>query len=168
MVSGLPVITIPEKSCESCIVAKQTRRPFKAQLEMRSNERLEVIHSDVCGPLETPTLAGNRYFITFIDEFSRMTWVFLMQFKSEALEIFKRFKVRTEKEVERQIKLLRTDGGGEYTSIKFEEYCRAHGIMHEVIAPYTPQHNGLAERRNRTIMNMARSMLKEKRVAREL
>ncbi|WVZ01111.1 hypothetical protein V8G54_027180 [Vigna mungo] len=168
MVSGLLDIVVPDKSCEVCIIAKQTRRPFKTHLVMRSKERLEVVHSDVCGPMETPTLSGNRYFVTFVDEFSRMTWVFLIKLKSEALEVFKRYKNQVENESERQIKLLRTDGGGEYTSHEFKKYCSDQGIIHEITAPYTPQHNGLAERRNRTIMNMVRSLLKEKSITREL
>ncbi|WVY95082.1 hypothetical protein V8G54_034170 [Vigna mungo] len=129
-----------------------------------------VISEDsyVCGPMKTPTLSGNRYFITFVDEFSCMTWVFLIKFKSDVLEVFKRYKKQVENESERRIKLLRTDDGREYTTHEFKEYCCAQGIIHEVIAPYTPQHNGLAERRNRTIMNMAWSLLKEKGVIREL
>ncbi|WVZ17444.1 hypothetical protein V8G54_010426 [Vigna mungo] len=168
MVSGLPEIVMSEGSCETCIIAKQTKRPFKTHLQIRSKELLQVVHSDVCGPMETPTLSGNRYFVTFVDEFSRMTWVFLIKFKSEVLEVFKKYKKQVENESERRIKLLRTDGGGEYTSHEFEEYCCAQGITHEIIAPYTPQHNGLAERRNRTIMNMARSLLREKGVIRRL
>lgn len=135
---------------------------------MRSKEHLQVVHSDVCGPMETPTLSGNRYFVTFVDEFSRMTWVFLIKFKSEVLELFKKYKKRVENESERRIKLLRTDGGGEYTSHEFNKYCSDQGIIHEITAPHTPQHNGLAERRSRTIMKMVRSLLKEKGLTCEL
>jgi hypothetical protein len=80
------------------------------------------------------------------------------------LQQFKSFKIMVEKQSERQIKILRSDGGGEYTSHDFKEFCAANGIQHEVIAPYTTQHNGIAERRNRTIMNMTRCMLKEKQL----
>ncbi|WVY95704.1 hypothetical protein V8G54_027855 [Vigna mungo] len=140
MVSGLPCITQPKKECETCIIGKQTRRPFRSQLEMRSRERLEVVHSDM-------------YFI---------------KQKCEVLEIFKHFKKLTKKEIEKNLKLLRTDGDGEYTSREFKHFCKENGIVHEVTAPHTPQHNGLAERRNRTILNMARCMIKEKSVARFL
>ncbi|WVY89239.1 hypothetical protein V8G54_034753 [Vigna mungo] len=144
MVSKLPNITQPRKECESCIVGKQARRPFKKQLEPRSKERLEVLHSDVCGLIEPPTLAGNKYFVMFVDEFSRMIWVFFMKQKNE------------------------NRWWGEYTSREFEVFYQDNGIIHEVIAAYTPEHNGLAERRNKTIMNMARCMLKEKNVVHEL
>ncbi|MCH84599.1 retrovirus-related pol polyprotein from transposon tnt 1-94, partial [Trifolium medium] len=129
---------------------------------MRANSALGVIHSDICGPFENPTLAGNKYFITFVDEYTRMIWLYTIKLKSEALYIFKKFKVLVEKESEKSIKILRTDGSGEYTSKEFEAFCVNEGIIHEVTAPYTPQHNGLAERRNRTILDMARSMLKQK------
>lgn len=106
------------------------------------------MHSDICGPMESSTLAGNKYFSTFVDEFSRMAWVFLIQMKSEALEVFKRFKIKVETESGKTIKILRTDGRGEYMSHAFEKFCQDSGVTHEVMAPYTPQHNGLTERRN--------------------
>lgn len=168
MVSRLPGIIIPQKLCESCIVGKQARIPFQARLEMRSKEQLEVVQSDICGSLEVPTLAGNRYFIIFIDKFSRMVWVYLIKLKSKALEMFKRFMASVERETGRQVKVFRIDGGGEYTSFHFESFCQNCGITHEVIAPYTPQHNGLVERRNKIVMNMARCLLREKTVSREL
>jgi transposase InsO family protein len=106
--------------------------------------------------------AGNRYFISFIDEFSKMMWIYLIKAKSESFDVFKKFKKKVEKKCEKSIKILRTDGGGEYTLNEFERFLVEQGIEHEVTAPYTPQHNGLAERRNRTVLNMVRSMLREK------
>lgn len=111
---------------------------------------------------EVPSLGGNRYFITFVDEFARMMWLYTIKLKSEALEVFKKFKILIEKENDKSIKILRTDGGGEYTSKEFENFRINQGIVHEVKTPYTPQHNGLAERRNITLLNMARSMIKQK------
>ena len=91
-----------------------------------------------------------------------MIWLFTIKLKSEALSVFKNLKILIEKESEKSIKILRTDGGGEYTSKDFEDFCKSEDIVHEVTPPYTPQHNGLAERRNRTLLNMARSMIKQK------
>jgi len=91
-----------------------------------------------------------------------MIWLFTIKLKSEALETFKRVKILVEKENDKSIKILRTDGGGEYTSKEFEAFCTSQGVVHKVTAPYTPQHNGLAERRSRTLLNMTRSMLKQK------
>jgi hypothetical protein len=93
-----------------------------------------------------------------------MMWVYLIKTKDEVFNVFKKFKVLVEKQAERAIKILRTDGGGEYTSQDFRDFCTTMGITHEVTAPYTPHHNGLCERRNRTIMDMTRCMLKEKKL----
>ena len=162
MVSGLPTTTMPQRVCEFCMAGKQPRNSFQSSLAMRASAVLEVVHSDICGPFEVQSLGGNKYFITFVDEFSRMLWVFLIKYKSEALEMFEKFKTAAERQSGKLLKILRTDGGGEYTSKEFEAFCVKHGISHEVTAPYTPQHNGLAERRNRTLLNMVRSMIKEK------
>lgn len=90
--------------------------------------------------------------------------MFLIKAKSEVLEVFKRFETSTETESGKVIKILRTDGGGEYTSLAFDEFCKNEGIKHEVIAPYRPQHNGLIERRNHTVMNMVRCLIREKKL----
>ncbi|RDX74739.1 hypothetical protein CR513_45469, partial [Mucuna pruriens] len=110
---------------------------------------------------------GNHYFISFVDDFSRKLWVYLIKRKGEAFEVFKRFKAMVEKQCGCFIKVLKTDGGGEYTSHDFHFYCDKEGIIHEVIAPYTPQHNGKTERMNRTFMNMARCMLKDKNMPKQ-
>ncbi|GAU42845.1 hypothetical protein TSUD_387380 [Trifolium subterraneum] len=162
IVNGLPIIKVPEKVCKVCMIGKQTRKSFKSEIPSRARNQLEVVHSDVCGPFEVATLAGNRYFISFVDEFSRMMWIYLIKAKSESFDVFKKFKKKVEKESEKSIKIFRTDGGGEFTSNEFKQFLVDQGIEHEVTAPYTPQHNGLAERRNRTVLNMVRSMLREK------
>ncbi|CAJ2645977.1 unnamed protein product [Trifolium pratense] len=162
LVYGLPKFKTKKSICEICVKSKHSRKPFVAEMPKRASGVLQVIHSDICGPFEVASLGGSKYFITFVDEYSRMIWLYTLKLKSEALEVFKKFKVLIEKESEKSIKILRTDGGGEYTSKEFENFCTNQGITHEVTAPYTPQHNGLAERRNRTVLDMARSMIKQK------
>ena len=162
LVSGLPVLDANKKTCETCLKGKQSRISFVSEKPKRSKTALEVIHSDICGPFEVPTIRGSKYFITFVDEHTRMLWLYTIKLKSEALEVFKKFKILVEKESEKSIKILRTDGGGEYTSMSFEEFYSNEGISHEVTSPYALQYNGLAERRNITILDMARSMLKKK------
>ena len=100
--------------------------------------------------------------MSFIDEFTRKMWIYFIKQKSEVFNIFKKFKLLSEKQSDEVIKVLRTDGGGEYNSHEFQVFCDEEGIIHEVTSPYTPQHNGVAERRNRTILNMARNMMKGK------
>lgn len=121
-----------------------------------------MIYNDACGPLESQSFGGNSYFVSFIDEYTRMMWVYLIDKKSEVLEVFKKFKVLVEKQSGSSLKIVRSDGGGEYTSLEFQKYCDDEGIVQGITAPYTPQHNGIAERRNRSILNMARSMLKRR------
>jgi len=167
MVIGELNVKIPEKSCSICLVGKHSRSAFKSELKMRAKHVLNVVHSDIGGPTEVPTYIGNRYFITFVDECSRMLWLYLIKLKSDAFKVFHKFKVLAEKQSGMKLKILKTDGGGEYTSRDFESYCTNQGIIHEVTAPYTLQHNGLAERRNRSLLDMARSMLKENKLHHE-
>lgn len=91
-----------------------------------------------------------------------MSWVYFLKFKSEAFEQFVKFKTLVEKQKGINLKILRTDRGGEFTSGEFNQYCEKHGIHKELTAPYTPEQNGVAERKNRTIVEMSRSMLKSK------
>ena len=169
MVIGLPeTLTVPGKVCEGCLVGKQPRNAFKKQMHMRAKGLLKVVYSDVCGPFEELSLGKNKYFVTFIDEYSRMIWLYLIKAKSEVFSVFKRFKLMTENQSGKLVQILRTNGGKEYLSNEFEAYCSENGMLHEVTAPYTPQHNGMAERRNRMILNMAKSMIKQKKLPHSL
>ena len=109
-------------------------------------------------------MAKKWYFITFIDDFSRKTWVYFLMEKLEAFSIFKSYKARVEKETGTYIRSLRTDRGGEFTSQEFTNFCNEHGIHRQLTVPYTPQQNGVAKRKNCTIMNMVRSMLTVKQI----
>ncbi|MCH79927.1 copia-type polyprotein [Trifolium medium] len=162
LVNGLPAIKIPKDICQHCFLRKQSRKLFAKEIAMRAKQILDVVYTDVCGPFDTLSLGGSKYFVSFIDEFSRMMWIQLMKSKDEVLQNFKSFKLEVKNQSGKKIKVLRSDGGGEYTSHEFSAFCEANGIKHEIIAPYTPQHNGMAERRNRTVMNMTRYMLKQK------
>jgi hypothetical protein len=168
MVTGLPRIHIPEEICEECVKSKQHRGSFSKDAVSKTKSTLEVVYSDVCGPMQVDSYGGNKYFVSFIDDFSRKMWTYLLNKKSEVLGIFKKFKLLVERQSGNKLKTLRTDGGGEYVSHDFADFCESEGIIHEVIPPYTPQQNGSAERRNRTIMNMVRCMLKGKNLPKEL
>jgi len=116
MVHGLLQIEIPKQLCVECCVSKQPRNFFKSEIPIRSKRKLEVIYSDVCGPFEVKSLGGNSYFVSFIDEFTRKMWIYLIKQKNEVFNIFKKFKLWSEKQSDKVIKVLRTDGGGEYNS----------------------------------------------------
>jgi transposase InsO family protein len=121
-----------------------------------------LIHADICGPITLGSFSGNEYFITFIDDYSRKCWVYFLEKKSEAFETFKKFKVMVEKMTGKNIRSLRLDRGDEYLSNQFKSYYKNYGIRRFLAAPYTLQQNGVAERKNRTIPDMVRSMIKTK------
>lgn len=116
--------------------------------------KLEVIHSYVRGPFEMKSQGGNMYFVSLIDYYIRKIWIYFLKKKSEVFETFKKFKSFAEKQASSVIKMLRTGGGGEYISLEFTRFYNNEGITHVVMAPYTPQHNGIVERRNMTLVNM--------------
>ena len=122
------------------------------------------MHYDLCGPINPPSNSQIRYFISFINDFSRKTWIYFVLEKSEAFHQFKAFKAFVEKQTRLFIKCLRTDRGGEYNSIAFKEVCKAHGIKRQLTTAFTPQQNGVAERKNRAVMNMVRAALLVKEV----
>jgi hypothetical protein len=146
------------KFCEACVGGKSAREPFRSG-EIKSSEILDLVHSDVCGPMQTKSLGGSYYFITFIDDFSRCVRVYTMKKKDEAFDKFREYEALMRNHTGKKIRTLRTDGGGEYTSSKFENFLKQKGIRHEICSPYSPQQNGVAERMNRTLMEAARSML---------
>ncbi|KAK8569059.1 hypothetical protein V6N12_007591 [Hibiscus sabdariffa] len=144
--------------CESCLLGKMTKAPFSGKDE-RASDLLGLIHSDVCGPMNTQARGGYQYFITFTDDFSRYGYIYLMRHKSEALERFKEFKNEIQKQHGKSIKALRSDRGGEYLSQDFDELLKECGIVSQLTPPGTPQCNGVSERRNRTLLDMVRSMM---------
>ncbi|KAJ0492733.1 putative RNA-directed DNA polymerase [Helianthus annuus] len=142
--------------CETCVEAKQTKSSFK-KVE-RITEPLEMIHTDVCDLKAIPTRGGNRYFITFIDDSTRYCYVYLLKSKDEAIDKFILFKAEVENQLNRKIKVVRSDRGGEYVS-PFIDICAKSGIIHELMAPYSPKSNGIAERKNHTLKEMMNAMM---------
>jgi len=159
MVYGLPILKNPSQMCSICMAGKQQRHSFPKKSTWRASKPLQLIHSDLCGAITPESHSKKRYVITFIDDYSRKMWSYFLQEKSEAFDAFKRFKSLVEKASGDKILCLCTDRGGEFTSSEFNEYCSTHGITRQLIAAYSPQQNGVAERRNRTLMNMVRCML---------
>ena len=115
-----------------------TKRPFKTK-GYRAKEPLELIHSDVCGPINVKARGGYEYFITFIDDYSRYGYVYLMQRKSETFEKFKEFRAEVENQLGKTLKALRSDRGGEYLDIEFKDYLIENEIISQLTASGTPQ-----------------------------
>jgi len=123
-----------------------------------------VVHLDICGPMETLSLNGERYFITFTDETSGRVSINLLHSKDQALASFQAYSARAEKVSGKEIKSLRSDGGGEYMNNQFKKYLENAGIQHRVTPPYSPSQNGLAERMNRTLVESGRCMLADSKL----
>ena len=141
-------------------MGKMTKTPFTGHSE-KANNLLGLIHSDVCGPLSSNARGGFQYFITFTDDFSRYGYVYLMKHKSESFEMFKIFKNEVQNQLGKSIKALRSDRGGEYLSQEFIDHLTDCGIVSQLTPPGTPQWNGVCERRNRTLLDMVRSMMSQ-------
>ncbi|KAF1328946.1 Gag-pol polyprotein, partial [Globisporangium splendens] len=157
---GIDITSVSKwELCGGCALGKQTRVSFQSTTPERAKNVLDVVHSDVCGPMQTSTFSDKRYFVTFIDDKSRFCVVFLLRSKSEALDKFVQFVKFAETQTGRRVKVLRSDNGGEYVSNKFAAFCRDRGIVQQFTPPYTPQLNGVAERMNRTLVESARCML---------
>jgi len=117
---------------------------------------LGLIHIDLVDLKQTITRGGKKNFVTFIDDYSRYTKVYLIKHKDEAFDMFLSYKTEVENQLDK-IKRIRSDKGGEYVS--FNDYCVKEGIIHEVTPPYSPESNGIAERKNRTLKEMMNVML---------
>lgn len=150
--------SLPEEKCKVCLMGKQTRASYKVRGK-RCRGLLELIHTDVNGPLPAESLGGHKYFVTFIDDFSKKTFLYPMKMKSEVYDKMIHFKNLVETQLGMKIKAVRSDNGGEFVNKKMDELFENNGIIHQKTIPYTPQQNGVAERYNRTILERVRCML---------
>ncbi|XXG58369.1 hypothetical protein AAC387_Pa04g0693 [Persea americana] len=144
--------------CEHCIFGKQCRVKFRTAVH-RTKGTLDYIHSDLWGPSRVPSLGGGLYMLTFIDDYSRKVWVYILKHKREAFVQFKQWKAMVEKQTGKQFKRLRTDNGLEFCNSAFNEFCKNEGIVRHRTVRNTPQQNGVAEWMNRTILEKTRCIL---------
>ena len=118
-----------------------------------------MIHSDVWGPSRIKSMIGTRWFILFVDDHTRITWVFLMKEKSEVGKIFKNFNIMIQTQFHTKIQIFRTDNAKEYFKHILGDYLQSEGIIHQSSCVDTPQQNGVAKRKNRHILEVARSLM---------
>lgn len=161
LVLGTPTFLQQDFSCKVCVENKQTTNPFPKHSNTKCQELLELVSSDVCGPMRTTSLGGARYFVTFIDHKSRWVTVYFLKSKDEVKEAFMKYKSFVENQKDRKIKILRTDNGLEYCGKSFNRELEKAGIKREYTTPHTPQQNGIAERMNRTLVEMARCLISQ-------
>jgi hypothetical protein len=159
MVEGLPAINFTSGVCQGCILGKHPEKKFDKGKEHRDSSPLGLIHSDITGPFPQPSISKARYVLTFIDDFSRFTWVFFLKLKSEVFECLIEFKALAKNDSGCKIKILHTDNGGEYVKNYVQQLCIDAGIQLQHTVPYTPQQNDVAERKNWSLKEMANCML---------
>ncbi|XP_052126145.1 uncharacterized protein LOC113209233 [Frankliniella occidentalis] len=148
------------KNCDTCDKSKQVRASFRSKGARRADDIIKIIHSDVCQVTDGPSWNNYKYFVTFIDDCTRYTMVAMLKSKDEVLEKFIDFKNMVENFTEKNVKILRSDNGGEYCSNEFKDYLRREGIIRQFSCPETPEQNGVAERANRILMEKVRALLK--------
>lgn len=156
-----------EEKCEACIEAKHAKQPFPASTS-KTGTQLELIHMDLCGPMQVKSLGGASYFATFLDDYSKLSIVRPLAHKSDAVESIKEVFGMLENQTHKKVQRVRTDRGREFVNEKMDGYFRAKGIIHETTAPYNPQQNGAAERLNRTLVEKVRAMVQDSGLEKKL
>lgn len=149
----------PLSFCEACAQGKSKQSAYARQSSYRAVTKLELVHTDLCGPISAQSFGGALYFIPFVDDFTRMCFVYFIRYKHQALATFLLFLEMAERQTGNKLRMLRTDGGGELTSNAFEEQCSQRGIVRQVTAPYSSSMNGVAEVRHQILQYQARTML---------
>lgn len=148
-----------KETYEVCIQGKMSKKPFPKVSSRQTKDILEIVHSDVCGPMQTITPGGKKYVMTMIDDYSGYTEVFLLAHKSEVFKYIKEYIEAVKTKFNRKPKLLRSDRGKEYVNKQTVDYLKEEGIKMELTAPFSPQQNGKVERKNRYLIKMARCMI---------
>ena len=148
--------------CKNYQISKMRKTSFKSK-NYQFEDILEIVHTNLCGPIGVESYTGEKIFILFVDDYSRMMTVMYIREKSEAFEKFKWYLARVEKETGKKLKCLRLDSGGELISNKFNEFCNERGIKRQVLALGTTEKNGIVERRNKSIMDSVRTLMIERR-----
>ena len=151
MVTSMPVFSFENDNiCRGCVLGKNTKK-YYPHSNRKTNGILDLIHSDLCGPMTPLFKNGCLYYVIFIDYCSRKTWIYFLKTKDEFFSKFQDFKNLVENQTGRHIRVFRTNNGKEFDSHKYDDLCRAFGIKRELTVSYNPQQNGVAKRKNGTI-----------------
>ncbi|KAD2394436.1 hypothetical protein E3N88_41413 [Mikania micrantha] len=159
---GLPNLEVQKDGvCSGCQYGKAIQLPFKSS-EYKAATPLELVHTDVFGPVKQPSIQGLKFMVSFIDDSSRFAWIYFMKEKSEVFSKFKQFELDAELMTGYKVRCLRSDNGGEYMSIEFGDYLRRNLIKRQLTCPNTPQQNGVSERKNRHLGKVTRCLIHSK------
>jgi hypothetical protein len=138
MVCGMPSIYLSKNEiCKGCMLGKNVKKAFP-RIDNRAQGILYMVHSDVCGPMSSPSLSGCLYYVIFIDDYSRKCWIYFLKDNSDTFDKFKEYKAFIEKQTGKHIKILRTNNGGGIESLQFEDFCKLAGIKRQFTVPYNP------------------------------
>ncbi|KAK2402258.1 hypothetical protein QL285_051795 [Trifolium repens] len=169
LVKGLPNLNYHSDAlCGPCQIGKISKASFKPKNIVSTSRPLELLHIDLFGPVSTASINGKKYGLVIVDDYSRWTWVKFLRVKDDAYDVFTIFCTQVQSEKSLKILKIRSDHGGEFENEPFATYCEDHGIVHEFSAPRTPQQNGVVERKNRSLQEMARTMMHETKLAKHL
>ena len=156
-VKGLNLSSKDMDFCELCVQSKAHQLPFPKHSEAKSQHKLELVHSDVIGPMPE-SIGGAKYAVLFIDDFSHFVWTYSIPKKSDVFQTFKTWLELVENQSNQRLKIFRSDRGGEYESQEFKTFLESRGIIHQASVADCPQQNGVRERMNRTLMERTRAM----------
>ncbi|GJS99129.1 retrovirus-related pol polyprotein from transposon TNT 1-94 [Tanacetum coccineum] len=160
VVTGLPKLTyVKDQLCSSCEMSKAKRSSFKTKAFPSSKGRLNLLHMDLCGPMRVASINGKKYILVIVDDYSRYTWTLFLRSKDETPEVLKDFLTMIQRNLQAQVITVRTDRGTEFLNKTLHAYFKEEGIEHQTSTPRTPEQNGVVERRNRTLVEAARTML---------
>jgi transposase InsO family protein len=150
-----------DRVCSACQAGKQVGTHHPHKNIMTTDRPLELLHMDLFDPIAYISIGGSKYCLVIVDDYSRFTWVFFLQEKSQTQDTLKGFLRWAQNEFRLRIKKIRSDNGTEFKNSQIEGFLEEECIKHEFSSPYTPQQNGVVERKNRTLLDMARTMLNE-------
>jgi len=156
-----------KRLCKACVEAKHARSKFE-NTRTKATRPLQLIHTDLCGPFDPITWDGNKYFITFLDDYTHYTMVYLLKSKAEAADKIKEYVSRMETRLDKKVAKIRCDNGREYVNDNIKNWCKRKGIELNTTIPYTPQLNGKAERLNRTLVEKIRALLFDSKMNKEM
>ena len=160
----LPWLNLSEFHCESCELGKHHRSSYPSRTGPPTHRPFDLVHCDVWGPAPHPSPTGGKYYMVFVDDYTRASWTYILASWKEVLSRVQHFLLEIVTQYETMVRVLRTDNALEFTQKAIEELCGAHGIVHQTTCPYTSQQNGVAERKHRHLLDMVRTLLLAMRV----
>ncbi|GJV90187.1 putative ribonuclease H-like domain-containing protein [Tanacetum coccineum] len=160
LVRGLPMLKYDKDHlCPSCQLGKSKKASHPLKTENTNTEVLHTLHMDLCGPMRTESINGKKYVLVIVDDYTRFGWVRFLRTKDETPQVIEKFIVKTQRALNATVRFVRTDNGTEFVNKTLDGWFESVGISHETSVPRSPQQNGVVERRNRTLMEAARTML---------